>query len=127
MNDALATFSLLKTKRPVEWIRWIMKSWTCVSRPTIKGTYKMTPLMTLSLKLLITRYVSWGEYPLSFAAVLGQEECYRLILSRGADHDLVDTNGNSVTHILVVHDNMVSHFESFGTTTYLIIQPSAHV
>ena len=28
------------------------------------------------------RYVYWGEYPLSFAACLGQEECYRLILAR---------------------------------------------
>ena len=33
-------------------------------------------------------YVYWGEYPLNFAAVLNQEECYRLILSRGANHDL---------------------------------------
>ena len=53
------------------------------------------------------RYVAWGEYPLCFAAVLGQEECYRLILSRGANHDLADSNGNTVTHILVVYDNMV--------------------
>ena len=51
-------------------------------------------------------YFYLGEYPLSFAAVLEQVECYRLILSRGADHDLQDTNGNSVTHILVIHDNM---------------------
>ena len=35
-----------------------------------------------------------------------QEECYRMILARGANHDLVDSNGNSVTHILVVFDNM---------------------
>ena len=33
-------------------------------------------------------YVYWGEYPLNFAAVLNQEECYRLILARGANHDL---------------------------------------
>lgn len=32
-------------------------------------------------------YVYWGEYPLSFAACLGQEECYRLVLARGADPD----------------------------------------
>lgn len=30
-------------------------------------------------------YVYWGEYPLSFAACLGQEECYRLVLARGAE------------------------------------------
>ena len=29
-----------------------------------------------------------------------------MILARGANHDLVDSNGNSVTHILVVFDNM---------------------
>ncbi|XP_059093541.1 transient receptor potential cation channel subfamily V member 5-like isoform X2 [Tigriopus californicus] len=51
-------------------------------------------------------YVAWGEYSLSFAAKLGQEECYRLILSRGGNHDLQDTNGNTVTHIMVVYDNM---------------------
>ena len=71
-------------------------------------------------------YVYWGEYPLSFAgtikpgsfilkvyynntffpAVLSQEECFRLILSRGANPDLVDTNGCTVTHIMVVYDNM---------------------
>ena len=29
-----------------------------------------------------------------------------MILSRLADYDLQDTNVNSVTHILVIHDNM---------------------
>ncbi|KAK0165798.1 hypothetical protein PV328_004286 [Microctonus aethiopoides] len=42
-------------------------------------------------------YVYWGEYPLSFAACLGQEECYRLMLARGADPDKQDTNGNTGT------------------------------
>jgi transient receptor potential cation channel subfamily V protein 5 len=51
-------------------------------------------------------YVYWGEYSLSFAAVLSQEECFRLILSRGANPDLIDTNGCTVTHIMVVYDNM---------------------
>jgi transient receptor potential cation channel subfamily V protein 5 len=27
-------------------------------------------------------YVSWGEYPMNFAAVLNQEEIYRLILAK---------------------------------------------
>ncbi|XP_073946803.1 transient receptor potential cation channel subfamily V member nanchung [Choristoneura fumiferana] len=51
-------------------------------------------------------YVYWGEYPLSFAACLGQEECYRLILARGADPDLQDTNGNTVLHMLVIYEKM---------------------
>lgn len=53
-------------------------------------------------------YVYWGEYPLSFAACLGQEECYRLILARGADPDKQDTNGNTVLHMLVIYEKLVS-------------------
>ncbi|XP_069188418.1 transient receptor potential cation channel subfamily V member 5 [Procambarus clarkii] len=51
-------------------------------------------------------YVYWGEYPLSFAACLGQEECYRLILAKGANPDMQDTNGNTVTHMMVIYDKM---------------------
>ncbi|KAL6268625.1 hypothetical protein P5V15_001759 [Pogonomyrmex californicus] len=51
-------------------------------------------------------YVYWGEYPLSFAACLGQEECYRLILARGADPDKQDTNGNTVMHMLVIYEKL---------------------
>jgi len=51
--------------------------------------------------------VYWGEYPLSFAACLSQEECYRLILARGADPDGQDTNGNTVLHMLVIYRNQV--------------------
>ncbi|XP_052132718.1 transient receptor potential cation channel subfamily V member 5, partial [Frankliniella occidentalis] len=50
-------------------------------------------------------YVYWGEYPISFAACLGQEECYRLILARGANPDSQDTNGNTVLHMLVIYKN----------------------
>ncbi|KAJ0181333.1 hypothetical protein K1T71_003418 [Dendrolimus kikuchii] len=53
-------------------------------------------------------YVYWGEYPLSFAACLGQEECYRLILARGADPDKQDTNGNTVLHMLVIYEKMAT-------------------
>uniref|UniRef100_T1GA49 Uncharacterized protein n=1 Tax=Megaselia scalaris TaxID=36166 RepID=T1GA49_MEGSC len=51
-------------------------------------------------------YVYWGEYPLSFAACLGQEECYRLVLARGANPDLQDTNGNTVLHMLVIYEKL---------------------
>ncbi|XP_032513421.2 transient receptor potential cation channel subfamily V member 5 [Danaus plexippus] len=51
-------------------------------------------------------YVYWGEYPLSFAACLGQEECYRLILARGANPDKQDTNGNTVLHMLIIYDKI---------------------
>ncbi|XP_046993972.1 transient receptor potential cation channel subfamily V member 5 [Schistocerca americana] len=51
-------------------------------------------------------YVYWGEYPLSFAACLGQEECYRLVLAKGANPDSQDTNGNTTLHMLVIHKKM---------------------
>lgn len=56
----------------------------------------------------VRSYVYWGEYPLSFAACLGQEECYRLILARGADPDKQDTNGNTVLHMLVIYEKLAS-------------------
>lgn len=52
-------------------------------------------------------YVYWGEYPLSFAACLNQEECYRLILARNANPDNQDTNGNTTLHMLVIYRNQV--------------------
>ncbi|ODM96433.1 Transient receptor potential cation channel subfamily V member 6 [Orchesella cincta] len=48
-------------------------------------------------------HVYWGEYPHCFAACLGQEECYRLILAKGANPNAKDTNGNTILHILVIH------------------------
>ncbi|XP_026810195.1 transient receptor potential cation channel subfamily V member 5 [Rhopalosiphum maidis] len=51
-------------------------------------------------------YVYWGEYPLSFAACLGQEESYRLMLARGADPNNQDTNGNTVLHMLVIYEKI---------------------
>ncbi|XP_075232991.1 transient receptor potential cation channel subfamily V member nanchung [Lycorma delicatula] len=51
-------------------------------------------------------YVYWGEYPLTFAACLGQEECYRLMLARGANPDNQDTNGNTVLHMLVIYEKL---------------------
>lgn len=57
----------------------------------------------------------WGEYPLSFAACLGQEECYRLMLSRGADPDAQDTNGNTVLHLLVIYQKIVLNIFQFLT------------
>ena len=56
--------------------------------------------------MFFIRFAAWGEYSHSFAAFLNQEECYRLILNKGANHDLQDSNGNTVTHIMVVYNNM---------------------
>ncbi|XP_062582287.1 transient receptor potential cation channel subfamily V member 5-like isoform X4 [Saccostrea cucullata] len=49
-------------------------------------------------------HVYFGEYPLSFAACLGQEECVRLLVAKGANPNVQDTNGNTVMHMLVIHD-----------------------
>lgn len=51
-------------------------------------------------------YVYWGEYPLSFASCLGQEECYRLVLARGAEPNAQDTNGNTTLHMLVIYEKL---------------------
>lgn len=55
-------------------------------------------------------YTYWGEYPIGFAACLGQEECVRLLVANGADPNLVDSNGNTVLHLLVIHDQKVCKF-----------------
>ncbi|GAB6027573.1 hypothetical protein CHUAL_001812 [Chamberlinius hualienensis] len=57
----------------------------------------------LCVKTNYDGYVYWGEYPLSFAACLGQEECYRLVLAKGADPNLQDTNGNTVLHMVTIY------------------------
>lgn len=57
-----------------------------------------------------TNYVSYsyfGEYPLSFAAILNQEECIRLLIAKGADPNRQDGNGNTVLHMLVIYNNLV--------------------
>ncbi|XP_048481884.1 transient receptor potential cation channel subfamily V member 5 isoform X3 [Plutella xylostella] len=66
-------------------------------------------------------YVYWGEYPLSFAACLGQEECYRLILARGADPDKQDTNGNTVLHMLVIYEKTTTFDMAYevGASLYI--------
>ncbi|XP_044752853.1 transient receptor potential cation channel subfamily V member 5 [Coccinella septempunctata] len=60
-------------------------------------------------------YVYWGEYPLTFAACLGQEESFRLILAKGADPNAQDTNGNTVLHLLVIYEKLVSFSSIFNS------------
>lgn len=52
-------------------------------------------------------YAYFGEYPLSFAAILSQEECVRLLIAYGADPNKQDFNGNTVLHMLVINNNLV--------------------
>ncbi|XP_034187627.1 transient receptor potential cation channel subfamily V member nanchung [Osmia lignaria lignaria] len=72
-------------------------------------------------------YVYWGEYPLSFAACLGQEECYRLILARGADPDKQDTNGNTVLHMLVIYEKLTTFDMAYEVGASLAIRNTQHL
>lgn len=63
--------------------------------------------------LTFYRHVYFGEYPLSFAACLGQEECVRLLVAKGANPNYQDSNGNTVMHMLVIHDRKVSTGNSY--------------
>jgi ankyrin repeat protein len=49
----------------------------------------------------------YGEYPLSFAAVMGQVDCMRLLFAHGVDPNKQDSNGNTVLHMLVIHNKLV--------------------
>ena len=51
-------------------------------------------------------YAYFGEYPLSFAAILNQDECVRLLIAKGADPNKQDFNGNTVLHMLVINNNL---------------------
>ena len=62
--------------------------------------------------MFVLRYTYFGEYCLGFAAALGQEECVRLLIAKGADPNKQDTNGNTVLHLLVVHDKKVMHLHA---------------
>uniref|UniRef100_A0A914YX26 Ion transport domain-containing protein n=1 Tax=Panagrolaimus superbus TaxID=310955 RepID=A0A914YX26_9BILA len=48
----------------------------------------------------------FGEYPLAFAACTNQLDCYRLLRAKRADPNQKDTNGNTVLHMTVIHENL---------------------
>ena len=58
-------------------------------------------------------YAYFGEYPLSFAAILNQEECVRLLIASGSDPNKQDFNGNTVLHMLVINNNLVNILKNF--------------
>lgn len=68
---------------------------------TLTTEYPITPVDTNYKGLSY-----YGEYPLSFAAVLNQEEIVRLLISKYADPNKQDSNGNTVLHILIINDNV---------------------
>lgn len=67
-------------------------------------------------------YVYWGEYPLSFAACLCQEECYRLVLAKHSDPNNQDINGNTVLHMLVIHEKLTTFDMAYETGANLHIK-----
>ena len=59
---------------------------------------------------LFSGYAYYGEYPLAFAASFGHEEIYDYLINHGADPNLQDTFGNTVLHVLVINNNLVSTY-----------------
>jgi hypothetical protein len=55
----------------------------------------------------------YGEYPLALAACFGNKDIYDYLLSKGADPNLPDTNGNTVLHVLVINNKLVSFLPVF--------------
>ncbi|XP_076469164.1 uncharacterized protein LOC143299692 [Babylonia areolata] len=49
-------------------------------------------------------YCYYGEYPLAFAACRGNEELYDFLIDHGADPNAQDSFGNTVLHMLVIHE-----------------------
>lgn len=52
----------------------------------------------------------FGEYPLSFATCTNQTDCFRLLMAKQADPNQKDTNGNTVLHLAVIHEQPVILF-----------------
>jgi len=77
------------------------------------------------------RNAYWGEYPLSFAACLGQEECVRLLHAKDADVNQKDTNGNTALHMVVIHDHEVRIMAVSSLSVFLslifVILPENHL
>ncbi|GMT21336.1 hypothetical protein PFISCL1PPCAC_12633, partial [Pristionchus fissidentatus] len=48
----------------------------------------------------------FGEYPLSFAACMNHPDCVRLLHAYRANINVQDTNGNTVLHMCVIHENI---------------------
>lgn len=71
----------------------------------VHSIYQEAPIFPVNTNYV--GYAYFGEYPLSFAAILNQEECVRLLIAYGADPNKQDFNGNTVLHMLVINNNMV--------------------
>ena len=57
---------------------------------------------------LLVGYAYYGEYPLSFATCIGNQEIYDYLINHGADPNLQDSFGNTCLHMAVISDQVVS-------------------
>ncbi len=76
-----------------------------------RNVWSDSPLVSVETDYLGDSY--FGEYPLSFAAVLLEESSLRVLLSNKANPDLQDSNGNTVIHMLVLENNLVKKLLKF--------------
>ncbi|RNA19974.1 transient receptor potential cation channel subfamily V member 6-like isoform X2 [Brachionus plicatilis] len=70
-----------------------------------RQNFLLNEIPTLPIETNYDGLSYFGEYPLSFAAVLNHEDCVRLLLASGADPNRQDSNGNTVLHLLIIHNN----------------------
>jgi ankyrin repeat protein len=53
----------------------------------------------------------FGEYPLAFCVCTEQPDCYKILVNhKGTNPNAQDTNGNTVLHMAVIHENPVRSF-----------------
>ena len=67
--------------------------------------YQESPVFSVNTNYV--GYAYFGEYALSFAAILNQIDSVRLLIAMGADPNKQDFNGNTVLHMLVIYNNLV--------------------
>ncbi|CAJ0916571.1 unnamed protein product, partial [Mesorhabditis belari] len=66
----------------------------------------------LPLKTNYTGRMYFGEFPLSFAACMNDEDCFRLLIAYKANPNAQDSNGNTVLHMCVIHENLILGMEA---------------
>lgn len=84
------------------------KFFTCDDQKPKRVDHLENEHPTLPVDTNYKGYAYFGEYALSFAAILNQVECIRLLIAKDANPNWQDSNGNTVLHMLVINDNMVS-------------------
>ncbi|CAD6199037.1 unnamed protein product [Caenorhabditis auriculariae] len=59
----------------------------------------------LSPRTSYTGSMYFGEYPLSFAVCMNHMDMFRMLMAKKANLNAQDTNGNTVLHLCVIHEN----------------------